>query len=109
MKLAALVALLCTATMASAQSAPPNCSDAEFTSLCIARSDSPQTCACRIRVMHDVLTPDEIKWTCWFQSNPQAAERAIETFFKEPEKAQALGMRLIEQAVVVNRRCAEVR
>jgi hypothetical protein len=104
----ASVVLLCTVTMASAQSAPPDCGDADFTRLCVSHGDSPQTCACRINVMHEVLTPDEIKWACWFQSNQQAAERALE-MFKETEKAEALGGRLIERGHIINQRCAEVR
>jgi hypothetical protein len=94
--------------MASAQSAPPDCGDADFTQLCVSHGDSPQICACEINVMHEVLTPDEIKWACWFQSNPQAAERAI-GMFKEPEKAEALGERLIARGHIINQRCAEVR
>jgi len=58
--------------------------------------------------MHDVLTPDEIKWACWFQSNPQAAQQALE-MLKEPGKAEAMGMHLIERGHVINQRCAEVR
>jgi hypothetical protein len=94
--------------MAFAQSAPPNCSDTDYFSLCVSHADSPQVCACQVKVMHDVLTPEEIKWACWFQSNPQAAERAVEAF-KEPEKAEALGMRLIERGHLINQRCAELR
>jgi hypothetical protein len=94
--------------MASAQTAPPDCGDADFTSLCVSHGDSPQTCACRIRVAHEVLAPEEIKWACWLQSNPQAAQRAIE-LFKEPEKAEALVTRMIERGHLIDQRCAEVR
>ena len=94
--------------MASAQSAPPECSDADFTQLCVSHGDSPQICACRNNVMHEVLTPEEIKWACWFQSNPQAAEHAME-MFKEPDKAEAMGERLIARGHIINQRCAEVR
>jgi hypothetical protein len=58
--------------------------------------------------MHEVLTPDDIKWACWFQSNPDAAQRAVETF-KEPEKAEALVMRMMERGHFINQQCAEIR
>ena len=108
MKYISLIALLCTVTTASAQSAPPNCSDADFTSLCVSHGDSPQTCACEIGVAHDVLESEEIKWACWFQSNPQAAQRAVE-MLKEPGRAEALVARMIERGHLINQRCAEVR
>jgi hypothetical protein len=58
--------------------------------------------------MHEVLTPEEIRWACWFQSSPQAAERAVE-MFKELDKAEALAERLIARGHIINQRCAEVR
>src|ERR1700753_3682403 len=101
MKSAILIAFLCTVTVASAQSGPPACSDADFTSLCVSRGDSSQTCACHIRVMHEVLNADEIKWACWFQSNQDAAQQAVEAF-KEPGKAEALVMRMLERGHFIN-------
>jgi hypothetical protein len=81
-------------------------SDADLAKICVSTGDSPQSCACQVKVMHEVLTDEEIRWATWVNTNKKTAIAALLVVaMTDPARVKAMGSRMRDGADIVDRRC----